>query len=326
MDPVAAPPASPPRRRGLWRRALVAALLGAAAGLALAFLDPIVDPESDGGAFSGPIRVRVVDASGDVEQYGPPTVEVSAVGGTVALEQYATRGEIETGLSWGATEPLVVTFRPWDSDLEPGLRATLDLAPFVAGLREAAREAARGAAPRRPGPLLVDVEVGTVATTVRITVRDEVLLEESVARQDWRSARVATTETCAMEVAELIGPTSAGVDSISALVTTWYERSLPYTRWVTEADRGLRIVRDTTAALPAEDPRLTGSRVAGAWVAEMSEELEELESALLALRSASVAGSPGRFTSAFEAVESSVMGRLGLLRETTEPLVWCAAR
>lgn len=325
MDPDAAPPASPPRRRVLWRRALAAALLGAAAGLALSFLDPIVEPEPDGGMFSGPIRVRVVDASGDVEQYGPPTVEVSAVGGTVAFEQYATNVAAETGLSWGATEPLVVTFRPWDTDLEPGLRATLDLAPFVAALREAAREAPRGAAPRRPGPLLVDVEVGTVATTVRITVGDEVLLEESVARQDWRSARVATTETCAMEVAELLGPTLASVDEISALVTTWSERSRPYARWITEADRGLRLARVTTAALPTEDPRIKGSRLAGAWVAEMSEVLGELESALLALRSASVAESSGRYLSAFEAI-NSVSWRLELLRETTEPLVWCAAR
>lgn len=306
-----------------WRRASVVLMVGVALGVALALVpdDEVIEPPAEPVLFGGPVLVIIDDLSETVEQYGPPTLEVSSVDGTVTFEQYSTAGQRSTGLAWSESEPVVVTFRPWDLALEPGFSASLDLAPYGASLRGGALDA-----PRRALPLLVHVTVGTASTQVRVSVDGDVVLERSIDRQDWRAERSTAAERCAADVEDLFTATRGGVDDLEALFRTWYGRSQSYPRWIAEADRAVRLVRSTRSTLPTDDERLVDLPRATMWIDETRVELDRLEAALQALRSASVAESPDRFTSSFRSAATILQNGLVPLAESAQPLVWCATR
>jgi hypothetical protein len=139
------------------------------------------------------------------------------------------------------------------------------------------------------------------------------------------SAWTAVAEACAAAIEEDVTALVARLQGLQALVESWFERELAYTRWVTEADRGIGQVRTIRGALPGDGSDVVALRRGLAWIADIDEALAALEEDLQAFRSASRAESPRRFSDAFDGVTDTLYGRVVPLTATASPALWCAA-
>lgn len=304
---------------------IVTAVLGLALGVGLALWvgveDEVVAPPAEVAPPGGPISLRIEDASGDVPLLAPSVVEVSSGGETVTFEQYQSDVGRAVGLRWDEEHPLVVTYRPWDLTREPGMTVTLDLAPLGAELREAALAGLRAG----PLPMDVHVRVEPARAVILVAAGGVILAEETVPRPDWRRERSDEVDACASALEDALAPARTEIAALRRLIETWYGRSQSYEAWVSTSERGLQQLRTAVRALPGTETGVTELPRGEAWLADSQAALGELEQAIQALRSASLAQSESRYRAAFERISAALYERVSPAAVGARPELWCAA-